>query len=174
MASFPTSIKSFTDLTDNVSALEATQMNQAYEEIEAIETALGTNLSNLYNSTNFEFAIQFVFGSGLSAISATDFQPAGWVEIPRNCEICGCKLVADAAGSIVIDIWKQAYASLPASDTDTITGGAEPTLSTAQTSSANIASWTTALTKGDWLYFNVDSASIVKQVTLSLMLNATT
>lgn len=47
MASYPTSIKSFSDVTDNVTQIQATQINQAYDEIEAIETALGAGLANV-------------------------------------------------------------------------------------------------------------------------------
>lgn len=39
-ASFPTSIKSFTQLTDLVDEILATHHNQSYDEIEAIETLL--------------------------------------------------------------------------------------------------------------------------------------
>ena len=45
-ASFPTSIKTFTQLTDGVDYPQATHLNQAYDEIEAIETILGANLSS--------------------------------------------------------------------------------------------------------------------------------
>lgn len=43
MASYPSSIKTFTTLVDGSSPMQATNVNEAYAEISAIETALGVN-----------------------------------------------------------------------------------------------------------------------------------
>jgi hypothetical protein len=42
MAEFPNAIKAFTDVTDGIDEVLATQVNQAYDEIEAIETQMIT------------------------------------------------------------------------------------------------------------------------------------
>lgn len=94
----------------------------------------------------------------------------GWLEIPFNCVISGCKLVSNAAGSCVIDIWKVPLASVPPSSANTICGGAKPTLSSSQKSITTITAWNKTVSAGDILYFNVDSASTLKQVTVMLTL----
>ena len=45
-ASFPGAIKNFSTIVNGVTKLVASLFNSPYEEITAIETALGTNLSN--------------------------------------------------------------------------------------------------------------------------------
>lgn len=45
-ASYPSSIKSFTTKVDNVDDVEAEHINSLQEEVVAIETALGANLTN--------------------------------------------------------------------------------------------------------------------------------
>ena len=40
-ASYPASVKTFSDIVDGTDFVEATQMNQAYDEIEALETMVG-------------------------------------------------------------------------------------------------------------------------------------
>jgi hypothetical protein len=47
MSTFPTAIKNFTQLQDGVDTVKALHQNERGDEITAIETALGTNLSNL-------------------------------------------------------------------------------------------------------------------------------
>ncbi len=51
-ASFPTSIKAFTDIVDGSHYMEATQMNQAYDEIESMQTQYGAHGSTVsHNAT---------------------------------------------------------------------------------------------------------------------------
>lgn len=86
--------------------------------------------------------------------------------------INGWDVVADAAGSIVIDVWKVAAGSVP-TVANTITGSEKPTLSSQQINSdVTLTTWTTSVVKGEVLGFNVDSASVVKKVTLTLRLTA--
>ena len=94
---------------------------------------------------------------------------AGWLEVPFACTITAARLVADQAGSIVVDLWVEQYADLPATDADSITASAPPTLSAAQKSEdTTLTGWAKTLAAGDWLYVNVDSASTVERVTLTL------
>jgi hypothetical protein len=91
------------------------------------------------------------------------------VEIPFACTITAARLFADQSGSIVIDVWKDSYANFPPTVADTITASAKPTLSTAAKSQdTTLTGWTTAVAAGDILRFNVDSATTVTRVTLSL------
>lgn len=73
------------------------------------------------------------------------------------------------AGSIVIDVWKDTYASYPPTVADTITAAAKPTLTAAaKNEDTTLVGWTTAFTAGDTLGFNVDSATTVTKVMLAL------
>jgi hypothetical protein len=111
-------------------------------------------------------AIEVVIDGGGSAIT-TGIK--GDLEVPFACTIGSARLFADQSGSIVVDIWRDVYASFPPTDADSITASAPPTLSGAQSSQdTTLTGWTTTLAEGDVLRFNVDSASTVQRVTLSL------
>lgn len=89
--------------------------------------------------------------------------------VPYNCTVIGWDILGDASGSIVVDIWKDTYANFPPTVADTITGTEKPTLSSvAKNQDVALSSWTTTLTRNDILRFNVDSATTVTRVTLSL------
>lgn len=93
------------------------------------------------------------------------------IVVPFACTITGVTLLADAAGDIVIDIWKDTYANFPPVNGDSITASAPPTLSSAAKSQdTTLTGWTTSLAAGDILRFNVDSAATVARVTLALAL----
>lgn len=98
----------------------------------------------------------------------------GYVPVPYDCTITKATLVADQTGSIVIDIWKDTYANFPPLDADSITASAPPTLSTAQKSEdSTLTGWTTTITAGDVLAFNVDSITSITEVTLMLWITKT-
>ena len=98
----------------------------------------------------------------------------GYLLVPYACTITAAEIVADQSGSIVIDIWKDAYANFPPTDADSITASAPPTLSTAQKSTdSTLTSWTASLAAGDYLAFNVDSAATVTRVALTLKVTRT-
>ena len=89
--------------------------------------------------------------------------------IPYACTITAARLLADQSGSIVVDIWKDTYANFPPTVGDTVTASAKPTLSSAQKyEDTTLTGWTTALAAGDYLRFNVDSATSVQRVTLAI------
>lgn len=94
----------------------------------------------------------------------------GFLEIPFNCTITRSTLLADQTGSVVVNVWKVAYASFPPTSGNKITASAPPTISGAQTAQdSTLSGWTTALNAGDIMAFNVDSATTVQRVTLSLL-----
>jgi len=110
--------------------------------------------------------ILFVIDGGGSAISTGI---AGDVEVPFNCTINGCTMVADQTGSIVVDIWKDTYANFPPTDGDSITASAPPTISSASKSQdTTLTGWTTSISTGDVLRYNVDSCSTVQRVSIVL------
>jgi len=89
--------------------------------------------------------------------------------VPYNATINSVTLLADQSGSIVIDIWKDTYANYPPTNADSITASAKPTLSSATKSQdTTLTGWTTTLSAGDTLRFNVDSVSTITRVTLVL------
>ena len=93
----------------------------------------------------------------------------GYLRVPYNCDIQSVEIVADQSGSIVIDIWRDSYANFPPSVSDSIVASAKPTLSSAQKSqNTTLTGWTKSLTEGQYLAFNVDSASTVTRVVLTL------
>jgi len=116
-------------------------------------------------------SITFIIDGGGSVIT-TGIK--GALEIPFACTINRVTLLADQSGSIVIDIWKQAYADYPPENANSITSAAPPTLSTAVMSQdSTLTDWTTAIAAGDCLMFNVDSIATCTWVTLSLKVTKT-
>jgi hypothetical protein len=110
--------------------------------------------------------ITFVIDGGGQAIAA-GFK--GVLEIPFACTIDRWTILADQAGSAVVDIWRDTYAQFPPVAADTITGTAKPTLSSAQKAqSTTLTGWSTSLAADNYLGFNVDSASTVTRLTISL------
>jgi hypothetical protein len=111
-------------------------------------------------------AIPFIIDGGGSPIT-TGIK--GDLTVPFDCVIEEWTLLADASGSIVMDIWKDTYANYPPTAADTITGSAKPTISAAaKGQSSTLTGWTTTITAGDILRFNVDSTSGLTRITLSL------
>lgn len=111
-------------------------------------------------------AVEFVIDGGGSAIT-TGIK--GFIEVPFAGTISQVTMLADQSGSIVVDIWKDTYANYPPADADSITASAVPTISAATKSQdSTLTGWTTSVAAGDILGFNVDSASTVTRVTISL------
>jgi hypothetical protein len=111
-------------------------------------------------------AIAFVIDGGGAPI-ATGVK--GDLMIPFDCAIASATVLADQSGSIVIDIWKDTYANYPPTSGDSIAASAKPTLSGgAASQDTTLTGWTTSISAGDTLRFNVDSASAVTRVTLIL------
>jgi hypothetical protein len=116
-------------------------------------------------------ALAFVIDGGGAAIT-TGIK--GDLEVPFACAIERVTLLADASGSIVVDIWRDSYANYPPVDADSITAAAPPTISAATKSQdATLTGWTTTLAAGDILRFNVDSAATVQRLLVSLRVRKT-
>lgn len=112
-----------------------------------------------------------VFDGG-SSVPAANTQ--AWVEVPFACTINRATMLADASGSAVIDVWKDTYANYPPTVADTITASAKPTLSTAISSQdSTLTGWTTSISAGDILKFNLDSCTTIKKLVLVLKVTRT-
>jgi hypothetical protein len=93
----------------------------------------------------------------------------GFVVIPYSGTITEWTIIADQSGSAVVDIWKSTYAGAPPTIANTITASAKPTLTASQKAqSSTLTGWTTSVTTGDVIGFNVDSASTVTRLNLSI------
>ncbi len=123
---------------------------------------VGTTIAG---ETRFCYRTYTVDGAG-AAIATGD---KGWWVCDVTGAIVEWTLLANVSGSIVFDIWKDTYGNYPPTGADTITGSAKPTLSGAQKGQSNaLTGWTTAVSAGDILKFNVDSVATVQRVTLTL------
>jgi hypothetical protein len=107
-------------------------------------------------------------GSALTAPRTT------FVTIPYSGTIAGWTIIADTSGSAVVDVWKVPFSGVPASSGNSIAGTDLPTLSSAiKAHDLTLSGWgSTAITAGDVLYFHLNSASTVTQVSVVLTVSA--
>jgi hypothetical protein len=108
--------------------------------------------------------INYVIDGGGSAIASGS---KGYMEVPLACSINGWTILADTSGSVVVDVHKCTFSGFPS--TTSIAGSELPTLISAQKNQdISLSTWTPELSQGDILEFIVDSAAIVKRVTVSV------
>lgn len=130
-----------------------------------------TGTPGTYSSLQYNKTIEIMFDGGGSTLPTGVI---GDVEIPYACTITQATLLADQSGSIVIDIWKDTYANYPPTVADTITASAKPTISSATKSQdTTLTGWTTTVSAGDTLRFNIDSVTNIQRVVLSLKVRTT-
>jgi hypothetical protein len=131
----------------------------------------GTATSAQLPSNQKIVTIPFIIDGGGSAIT-TGIK--GDIQIDFACTINAVTLLADQSGSIVVDIWKDTYANYPPVVGDSITASAKPTISSATKSTdSTLTGWTTSITAGDTLRFNVDSITTCTRVLVSLKVTKT-
>ena len=125
------------------------------------------NITDLSDGSEVKtVSITFII-DGVCATIATGEK--GHLEIPFNCTIQRVTMEADQTGSIIVDIWKDTYANFPPTNADTITSATPPTITTAQKSQdSTLTNWTTSISEGDILAYNVDSCTNITRVTVSL------
>lgn len=124
----------------------------------------GSNQSDV--DTILKGALAFVIDGGGSAIEAG---VAGDLQVPFDCTIVEVVLLADQSGDIVVDIWKDTYANYPPTVADTITAAAKPTISAGtKDQDSTLSGWTTEVSVGDTLRFNVDSVATIERCTVIL------
>ena len=119
-------------------------------------------------TTSKNVAITFVMDGGGSVLT-TGVQ--GFIEIPFACTLSSVTLLADTTGSIVIDIWKDVYASYPPTNADSIilSGGTLPTISGGlKYQDMSLTGWNTTVSAGNILGFNIDSVDVITKCTLVL------
>lgn len=111
-------------------------------------------------------ALTFIIDGGGAAIETGQ---RGHLVCPFSGTIQSVELEADQSGSIKVDIWKDTYANFPPTDADSICGGNEPEISTAQKyKDTTLTDWTKSVAEGDVIAFNVDSCTTITRVTITL------
>lgn len=151
--------------------LVANHYAQLKRAIIAVETELGTDPAGSAADVKTRlgaspFTIDYILyeGGGVISTGVKDY-----IEMPFSGTITEWRVVADAAGTIQFDIWKDTYANFPPTVADTIFSGTKPNLSTQQKNEATALAL--AFSAGQWLAINVDSSpapATVKRVTLSI------
>jgi hypothetical protein len=136
------------------------------ERLQALATRVATELTGIRRAS-----IVLVIDGGGSAVTTG---VKADLEIPFACTIERWTLLADQAGSAVVNVWKDTYSNFPPTVADKITASDPPTLSSAaKAQSSALTGWTTAVAAGDILRFNVDSVATVTRLTLSLKVRKT-
>lgn len=124
-------------------------------------------LDEMLNYRTEPAGITFIIDGGGSAIT-TGIK--GDIEIPFDCTITRVTMLADQSGSIVVDLWVDSYANYPPTDADSVTASAVPTITTAvKSQDATLTGWTTAISAGDSIRYNVDSVTTIERCTISLL-----
>jgi hypothetical protein len=78
------------------------------------------------------------------------------------------------SGSIVVDVWKNTYSNYPPVVANTITASDIPTISSAiKSQDSTLTGWTTSVSAGDILRFNVNSVTSLKLVKIVISITAT-
>lgn len=94
----------------------------------------------------------------------------GYIDVNFAGTITSVIALADQTGSIVVDVWKDTLANYPPTDADSITASAPITLSSAiKAQDSTLTGWTTSIAAGDVLGFNVDSASTITRLTITIL-----
>ncbi len=113
------------------------------------------------------FYVTKVIGDGVNVIS-TGLVP-GDIQLPK-CEIVSATALLDQSGSIVVDLWVDTYANYPPLTGDSICDAGTPlTIAGAvKGTDATMTSWTTSITEGQIMRFNVDSVATATSCTYIL------
>lgn len=149
--------------------------DDADDYIPIIQDQTGTPLNKIITVQDFkkEFDgdIALIIDGGGSVIT-TGIK--GVIQIDFDCIILQQTTLVDQTGSIVLDLWKDTFANYPATVADTITASAKPTISSGvKDQDSTLTGWTTTITAGDHIIFNVDSVSVCTRCTIALKVRRT-
>jgi hypothetical protein len=127
---------------------------------------VSTNNGILQNYTDVgSFGISIDGGGGTVSTGLS-----GYLEVPYDGTITGWTILSSLTGSCVIDVLKSTYGTFP--PTTSIAGTEKPTLTSQMSNQDNtLTTWTTSVTAGDIISFNVDSATTVTKLNLSIKIN---
>ena len=112
------------------------------------------------------------FGAGSfgGSASASSLGLLGYLTIPYSGTITGWQVIGDVSGNCVFDVWLAPSGIIP-TVANTITGTEKPTLTAQQINSdLSLSTWTTAVTAGDIIAINLDSASVLSKAWLTVFI----
>lgn len=92
-------------------------------------------------------------------------------KVPFDGDIVGWYIAGDVSGNAVVDVYGDGTYR-PGSG-DTIVASDPPTLSSADDATGSASGWTTALTKGDWLVFHIDSVATIQYLVVGVIVERT-
>lgn len=115
---------------------------------------------NTYNNSFWEVQdvgryFGAIFDGGGSAIAANK---KAYVRVSVSGTIVSAYIMADVSGTISVEVWKDTFANFPPTVADKISASAPIALSSAQSGeNTTLTGWTTTVTAGDVLCFNVSA-----------------
>jgi hypothetical protein len=161
-------------------ASQITDFQEAVEDRIGAAVVAGSGVSVSYDDGSGETTISAsgvvagartitaVFDGGGLALTAG---AKARLRIPFAATIDKVTLLADQNGDVVVDIWLDDFASYPPDNADSITAGNEPELTGADTfEDSTLTGWTTSISAGDCMIFNIDSASTLTWLMVQLEL----
>ena len=133
-------------------------------KLATITTSAKVNRSAITGDTG---AIEAVFDGGGSAIAAGTYLD---LEVPFACTVVSAKAYFDQDSQTTIDIWKDTYANFPPTSADTIcsTTAFSTTGASADTLSATLTAWTTAITANDIIRVKIVGNNLPQRATIVL------
>lgn len=110
------------------------------------------------------FGIPFSI-NGFGQILTTGYK-GNTIALPCAGTLTGVYIAADQSGSVVLDIWKIAFASLASIAVgNSITASAKPTLSTERIKAdTTLTGWTKTFAAGDCFGYNIDSVATITRL----------
>jgi len=102
-ASWPTSLKSFTPVVDNATQMLATQINQVYEEVEAMQASVGINVTTIDDTvvaTNNPASVA-IYLDMLAYIIKTVTGVTNWYDTPTEIVATGISRVSKSTAYTV-------------------------------------------------------------------------
>lgn len=110
-----------------------------------------------------------VWGDGIDTASVS-VGTTSYVRVPYSGTITSWHIIANISTTCVLDVWRSS-GSIP-TVANTITASAKPTLTTATTAtSSTLTGWSTAITAGDVLGFNLQTFSAGTPTSITLVLD---
>lgn len=149
--------------------VQGTLSGTGLDDIEAIEALTGTGLLKRTGSNTWALDSQPSCLTIMKDAYGNELPTGiiGDIVVPYDCTITSVVMLADQTGSIVVDIWKDTQANFPPTNADSITSATPPTIASGvKSSDSTLTSWTTALTAGDVLRFNIDSVTDIERVSI--------
>ena len=152
---------------DGTDSKKVVATNLAVTGFTAYQSPRANAGATAFEAADFSYGtINFIIDDG-GGVIATGVK--GDIVIDFACTITGVTMLANASGSIVVDVWKDSYANYPPTDADSITSATPPTITTATKSqNTTLTNWTTAITAGQILRFNVDSCTTITRCVVAL------